>query len=180
MPAGQGGGGKPLPELHLPLFGRIIGTALSRLPSGEHLRPHHLVLVKNICQFTGQLKPFQFAVLTSDIGLYLPETPLFRISQESLYSPGKDLPFIAVRGNLYSDFFRNEIEKLQGKHKPVIAETAKLISKSLAHHSLHALALDKKQFSGKQISLAVFPDYRSQMIEQILSPVGSMKIIDGI
>ena len=55
------------PEGHLPFFGGIGGAQPLMLPAIEHLRPHDLILIKDIGQLLGQLIALQPALLPAQI-----------------------------------------------------------------------------------------------------------------
>ena len=66
------------------------------IPAGKHIRPHYLILIKDIGQTPGQLKSLKVAVFSGKIGnerlILLPDY----IAQQAVQPPGKNLSLKAV------------------------------------------------------------------------------------
>jgi hypothetical protein len=168
--------GKPLPEAHLPAFGRVAAGHPAFLPERQEIGPHDLILVEEICQLPGQLETLEFRVLALKIVGKRGEGRFVEVAQQALETPDQHLPTEAVGVDRHPQAIGQDFE--EGKRQQVleIAPDSEILGHSLGDDPLQALALDEKHFSGEGVDPLIGPDDLGQVPQQVFGSVGGVEI----
>jgi hypothetical protein len=154
----------------------MAGGKVATIPLGEHIRAHYLILVKDIGQAPGKLKPFEIPIFTGKVRYERLVVRTLEVPKQLIQPPGKNRPLETVGAYSHPQPVGNKAQKIKRQKKFKITKRTERIGQALADHSLHSLALDEKELRGKKVRLFVRPDNLGHMTEQIFGPVGDVEV----